>query len=452
MGLGLVSVGAAGYVFLAVAGRTLSSDESAAVASFYLLANIIGPGLFVALEQETSRSTSRALAHGRPSRPSVMAAARHGAVLLVSVLAVLALSAPVLVSRPLTGHWALYAALLLVAPTSAAVYLVRGLLGGLQRFTGYASTLLGEGISRLVLTGAVAVMGVRLGWVYAVAYSVAIGMGAVTGLRWVRGTGGAAVPSAPARDGDVSGTTDVSATTDGADVTAGRGDRIGRGLSQLFVATLMAQVVANLAPVVVTARLTHDTATAAAFAAAFVMVRIPLFIFAPVQAMLLPALTRAAAHRELGQVRRRVRQIMVAVLLIGGLGAGCSAVLGPWAVQVIFGAKVQLSGATLGALGISTVALMTAQVLQPALIALDEHGRLTLVWVAGTTLLVGLLLLPTDAMLAAVIAQLAGGLVVVVGMSAVVRSRLGSRRASPSSGAERSAASPPAAGLSKQRD
>ncbi|HKN95553.1 MAG TPA: hypothetical protein VJX10_00435, partial [Pseudonocardiaceae bacterium] len=53
MGGGLLVLGIAGYGFVALAGRTLPTADAVAVSSLYLLINIIGPGVFVALEQET---------------------------------------------------------------------------------------------------------------------------------------------------------------------------------------------------------------------------------------------------------------------------------------------------------------------------------------------------------------------------------------------------------------
>ena len=49
----------------------------------------------------------------------------------------------------------------------------------------------------------------------------------------------------------------------------------------------------------------------------FVLARIPLFLFAPVQAFLLPTLTAGAEHGDIAQVRYRVR---VALLAVGGVG------------------------------------------------------------------------------------------------------------------------------------
>jgi O-antigen/teichoic acid export membrane protein len=196
-------------------------------------------------------------------------------------------------------------------------------------------------------------------------------------------------------------------------------------------------LVMNVAPIVVTARLPEDAVTAAAFASAFVLARIPLFLFAPVQAMLLPSLTRAATAHDFAGVRARLRVILMAVLAIGLLGVLASFTVGPWAVQVLFGAEVRLPTTVVGLLGVSTVGLMTALVLQPGLIALGAHKQVTYGWAAGTVVLVALLALPGDPIQAGVIAQLAGAaLVVAIMLRALAKAlREGGEAATAAAGA-----------------
>ena len=97
MGGGLVVLGAAGYLFVAIAGHTLPPADATAVSGVYFLINIIGPGLFTALEQETSRATSRPLSAVLPLRHVVRNAALLAAGLLAVALVVLGALSPVLV-------------------------------------------------------------------------------------------------------------------------------------------------------------------------------------------------------------------------------------------------------------------------------------------------------------------------------------------------------------------
>ncbi len=397
MGAGLAVVGAAGYGFVALAGHTLPAQEVAAVSSLYLLVNIIGPGLFVALEQETSRATAARLVTGGDLRPVVRTAVLHALVMLAGALALLAAISPVLTGRALAGEWGLFAAVILSVITSAAVYLVRGLLGGRQQFVGYAATLGVEGVARLLPCAVIAVSGAPDGVFYALAFAAGSGFGALVGLLGLREPRSPLTETAPEAV-----------------------EQTGRTLSLLVAGTLLAQLVANLAPIVVTSRLTADPVTAAAFAAAFVLVRIPLFLFAPVQAMLLPALTRAATRRDRAAAWATLRLILLVVACIGAVGALASFTVGPLAVRVLFGAETTLSHAVVGFLGIGTIGLMTAQVLQPGLVAFGRHKYVTLAWVAGSAVLVGLLFLPGDPLLAAVIGQLAGSAAVVGVMAAAL--------------------------------
>jgi hypothetical protein len=90
---------------VALAGHTLAPADAAALASLYLMVNIIGPGVFSALEQETSRSVSAEAAAGRGigvvARHAWLLAAALLAVLLVILLAV----SPILTDRAFAGQW-----------------------------------------------------------------------------------------------------------------------------------------------------------------------------------------------------------------------------------------------------------------------------------------------------------------------------------------------------------
>jgi O-antigen/teichoic acid export membrane protein len=412
MGGGLLLVGAAGYVFVALAGHTLPPADAAALASLYLMVNIVGSGVFTALEQETSRSVSAEATAGRGPG----AVARHAWLLagglLVALLVVLGAVSPVLTDKAFGGRWGLFAAVVVSGFAAAAVYVVRGLLGGLQRFGGYSATLAGEGLARIVPCLLVAWLAAPDATTFALIFAAGQVLGAVIGVLWLRPK-----PVLPAE------------VTPAPPVTA---SRMARSLSLLVGGTLLMLVVMNIGPVVVTSRMTGDPAVAAAFASAFVLARIPLFLFAPVQAMLLPSLTRAAAAADFATVRAKLRLIVVAVLAIGLPAVLASFTVGPWAVQVLFGAEVRLSGTVVGLLGVSTVGLMTALVLQPGLIALGAHRSVTVAWLAGTVVLAGLLALPGDPVRAGVVAQLASAAVVVTVMVRAVSSALRRGKAAPS--------------------
>lgn len=394
MGLGLV--GLAGYVFVAVVGRVFAGPTNAAdlsaLTSLYLLINIIGPGLFAAVEPELSRAVSAQLAAGEPVRP----VARRVALMAVATLGVLALVLaalwPAVLQQVFAGRPSLLMALLVAAAGAAAVYWARGLLSGQQRFGAYGSTLYLEGAARLLPCVVLFLLAVREPAAYGFAFAVGAGFAAAVLVPSLR-LGPAGVGGPP-----------VAA--------------IGRGLSFLVTATLLTQLVANLAPVVVTYRMPDDAVTASAFAVSFVLARIPLMLFAPIQAVLLPHLTRAAEAGRMDVVKHRMRQVLLAVVAIGTPSVVAGVLLGPWAVRTLFAVDTPPSPLVFGLLSFSAVLIMAALVLQPALVALREQRTVMIAWTAGSVVFLAALLAPVDPIQAALLGQL-GGPAVVLGVAAV---------------------------------
>jgi O-antigen/teichoic acid export membrane protein len=405
MAAGLLLVGLSGYVFLAVTGHSSTPSDAAALSSLYFLAGLVTLGVYVGLEQETSRATSRAVAEHRPLAPVARTARRHAAWLLGLTVVALAALSPVLVSGPLRGEWDLFGALVLAAGVGAACYWVRGILGGRQEFHGYAATLGAEGLARLVPCVAIFVLTGRGGpaWGYALAFAAAQGVAALAGLWWLR-------------EGFEDGETDqqdleISSFETGERSAAG-------GLALLVTGSLLTQLVANLPPLVASTRLSHSDAVAAAFGQAFVLARVPLLLISPIQAMLLPDLTRSAARGDHAALRARVRLALGAVTALGIAGTALLALAGPWVLRVFFGTKAVLSHELLAVLGMGTVFLMAAAILQPTLVALDRHRLVPIAWGTGAVVLAVLVELPIDPLHAAAAGGVAGPVTVVVIMTA----------------------------------
>lgn len=386
---GLVLVGAAGYYLLAVAGRTLPAEAAAAVSAVYLLANTAGLGLAMAVEQETSRSVSHALAAGHSPWPAIRAMTRHAALIVAAVAVVLLASAPWLVPGVLNGRWGLLVALLLSVVTFVSMYLVRGILGGHQDFGGYAVVLVTEGITRLIPLVLLDVLHVREPVVYGLVFAGGGLFGTLVALPWLR-----RLDRAPAIPGPAAA--------------------LGRSFGLLLSSAMLAQVMANIAPVIAIGRLPADAAVGAALAAAFVLARIPLFVFSPVQTILLPRLVTAVAKGDTAGVRRALARALGAVGALGVAGIAGSALLGPWILETFFGVKTPLPGWMLPVLAAGTVLMMGMQVLQPALLAAGKQVLLLGSWLAGCICMLATALLIPQAAEAAVIAQLLGSAVVVV--------------------------------------
>jgi O-antigen/teichoic acid export membrane protein len=179
-------------------------------------------------------------------------------------------------------------------------------------------------------------------------------------------------------------------------------------------------VIANLGPVVLTFRLGSSdpakAAVAASFVSLFVLARIPVLLATPVQAMLLTRLTDAAQRGAFDEWRRIVRVSMLGVAALGVPGVIGGALLGPWAGQVFFGSPLRLSWAVAGLLAVGTVGMVTAQVLQPALVALGRNRAASTAWGLGTAVFAALLALPGLPLAGCIAAQVAAPAVVTASM------------------------------------
>lgn len=429
---GLVVFGVAGYAFVAVTGWTLDKSEANLAIAFYFLTNVIGPGIFYAIEQVTSRSTSRALAAGLPLGPALRRVRRAGVGLVAVIMAVLVLLAPVMVGATLHGDWVLFGAVLATPAITAALSLIRGEMAGRQRFDRYAGTLAIEGAARLALCLLLALAGTDVAWIFGVGFLgasvIAVGIGWLWSRGDARGEAGAeAGVTVDTAEGQAAGTEDGQVGTGGGE----RYPPVGRGLAALALATLFAQLLPNIAPLVVTSRLAQDSAVALAFGQAAVMARIPLLLFSPVQTMLLPGLTAAVTKGELRTVARRVALTLAVIGVFGSLAVVVFVLLGPWVLRTFLNTTTDLGTPILLLLATSTVVLIAAYAGQPALVALGRDGVVTAGWALGTAVTLVLALLPGDVVSLGAGGQLAGPVltlvVVLLGLRAGLRAAANER-------------------------
>lgn len=404
VGAGLVLLGISAYAFLGLAGHALAPREYAAVASLYLLIAVVGPGVFTAVEQETSREISSRIATDRPTLPVVRSATVISAVLAAAMMALLLALSPLLVHRVFAGAWSLLVAALVAVAGAASVHLTRGLFSGQRRYGWYGASVAAEGLARLVPSVVLVSVGIAATGAATGAFGFAFALGA---LLAVAATIVGVRPGAP---GPPLGLRPMA-----------------RGVGFLAGASALTLLLANIAPVVLTSRLIDDPGTAASFVSLFVLARIPLFLFSPVQAFLLPSLTAAVERGETARVRRQVRSVVAVAGAIGLVGVVAAAIAGPWAARVFFNAPLELSWLVAALLGLSTVIMMIAQILQPALVALGEHRTTMSAWIVGTVIFGALLFAPAAPLVAALAAQLAGPAVVVVIMARSVRASLARR-------------------------
>ncbi len=408
MAVGLGVFGLAGYLFVALTGHTLSTDQANLAVTLYFVVNVIGPGIFAALEQVTSR----AVASGQAVRSVVRRVCASGGSLAAVVVAVLLLLAPFAVDRTLGGDWLLFAEVLATPALIAALSVVRGLLAGLQRFSGYAVTLTVEGGVRLGLCGLLVVLGASEAWLFGLAYLGGSVLATLAGLLWLpKGRSASSTSSAVAAP------------------------PVGKALAALAAATLLSQLLPNLAPLAVNSRLPLDSVVALAFGQAVVIARIPLLLLYPIQTMLLPSMSAAVAKGDLGFVTRRIKLALAVLCGLGMVYAVAFTLVGPWMLRTFMGTKVDPATVVTMLLAVSTVILIAAFVTQPALVALRRDNTITLGWAVGSAATLAMVILPGDPPFVAALAQTVGPLltllVMLLGLRSALRGRLRSAPAEP---------------------
>ncbi|MBS2533674.1 hypothetical protein KGQ20_12925 [Catenulispora sp. NF23] len=435
----LVAIG--GYLFLILAGGIKDKPAAAAMASMYVLVNLIGQGVFAGLELETSRSLSRAVAVGDDIVPVMRRAVRHTAALFAVCCLFVLVASPILVAGPLRKEWVLIPTVVIGTFSYSLSYLVRGLLGGQQLFVGYSATLVAEGMSRIVPFLAIAVLGIGSAVVYCAVYSCGLFFSAGIGWYfWLRPR--LAVQRAGARTPEPTGPSTPGTSEPAGDArepavdTHGSGLRswLSTGLLFLVSAALLTQLVANLPALGASSRLGAHPATATAFVQAATLSRIPLLLVGPVTALLLPRLTAAGAIGDMRAVRTTVRTGSIGMLGLGALAGAGLGVMGPWVLKNFFNAT-GISALSLVLMAIGTAGLMAVGVLQPTLIGLGRQRHVPIAWAVGAVAMVVAVVWPGDPVSAAVMASLVGPAGVVLAMAFSLRGlRAGDVRFTPADG------------------
>jgi O-antigen/teichoic acid export membrane protein len=355
----LLIAGVATYAFFKVGTWAVGGeDEFSSISALWFATFALAPGFFLPLEQELGRALAHRRAIGQGGRPVAAKVARLSLVLLaIVVTAMLALS-PLITSDYFDGEWVMMFALVAGFSAYAPVHLARGICSGSGRFREYAIVMGSDGVVRIVLCVVLAVVGVTA----VGAYGFAVALAPLVGLTWVFTHGGLQ--------------TDPGPDATWAEVTPNLGWLL---LGSVFAASLL-----NAGPIAMTflTQTDDEKALATQFAYAVLLARIPLFMFQAVQAALLPRLSRLAAVGELGEFRSGLKRLLTMVFGVGVVGTLGALILGPFVLEVVFGAE-DITGRTLAVLALGSACYMVGLALAQAVIALKGHAFVAVGWFVG---------------------------------------------------------------------
>jgi O-antigen/teichoic acid export membrane protein len=274
------------------------------------------------------------------------------------------------------GSEALYWILVVGVLAYAASYFARGFLAGSGRFGLYGGLVLLEASSRFMFALAVAV-GIADGQ-----SAVALGMAAAPLVSLV------VVPWAFRRREER--VEEAEQADVGGDLTLRRGTGFA---AAVFAVMLAEQTLLNAAVITVEATAT-DKALAGFVFNVLLIARAPLQLFQAVQGSLLPHLAglEATAGRE--EFDRAVRVTVLAIAAFAGAVAAGLLILGPFAMDVLFGSNFDYGAGGLALIALGMGFHLIAGTLNQAALARDQAGLAAMAWVLAALLFVGWLLTP----------------------------------------------------------
>ncbi len=357
VGGALLIAGVATYAFFLVGQRALGGDEEfAPISALWFATFSLAPGVFLPLEQELGRALSHRTARDEGGRPVVRKVVLLGGGLAGLVLLIIALASPVITSVYFDGDWWMVAALATAFIAYAPAHIARGISSGTGRFRNYAIVMGSDGVVRILLCLLLAAIGIKAagayGFVIAIAPLFAVGYLLVRGQLRTR--------SGPPADWN--------------EVTP--------NLGWLLAGSIFAAALLNAG--VVAANLIADESEkflVTQFAFGVLLARIPLFLFQAVQAALLPRLSRLAARNELDEFKSGFKRLAILVIIVGTVGTVGAFIIGPWVLELVYGAD--LTGRTLAMLALSSAVYMLALATAQAVIALRGHALVAAGWALG---------------------------------------------------------------------
>jgi len=360
MSIGLLAFGVASYVFLAVSGRALGPSRFALVSVLWAVLYLVGGGLFIPLEQELGRSVAARQVRGVGSGALARRAGAVGLVTFAVVAVVLLVLRQPVSDLLFRGDSTFVDVLVFGIGGVGAMFFVRGLLAGSDRYFGFSLLFFADAATKCVPTIALALAGVTNPVAYGLVLAVSSFAGSIVPMSRRTGIGDAG-PS-PAWSLLLS------------------------SLGFLLLTSFLTSVTVNIGTIAVEVLATPaQSDEAGIFLSGLVIARIPLFLFQAVQAIMLPRLSRLAASGEMNEFRRTVRRLgigMAAATIVGTLG---SALVGPLLVKILFGPNFALLGSRdMALLTLASTLTMCGMAISQAQIALHHQRQTGWAWAAAT--------------------------------------------------------------------
>lgn len=387
--------GLSAYGFTVVAARALGKTDYAPLSVLWAMVFLAGPGFFLPLEQEVSRALAARRALGTGTGPVVRRAAMFGAVICALLVIATLVASPLVVSRLFDHDWLLMVGLVLGMIGYCIELLARGTYSGLGRFRPYSIVIGTEGLVRFLICLGLAVGGVSYAGWYGLALGIAPLVAVAVSLRGQR-----------------------ELISEGPDAPW---SELSSALGALLVGSVLAMALVNGGPIVMKILAAKgEDEKVAAFFTAVIIARIPLFLFQAVQAALLPKLSALASAGRFEEFKVGFRRLVTVIGGAGFMAVVAATLIGPAAIEVLYGSEYTLGHRTVGLLAAGSVLFMLAQAMAQAVIALGGHTRMAMCWAVSVATFIVFTAAGHDLYLRVEVGLLAGSAIACIGMAALV--------------------------------
>ena len=381
LSVGIATTGLVTFAYFSLASHALSEVDYKGISVLWSVMFLIISIIYRPVEQLLSRTISsrraRGFEGGHPLRTAIAIQAAFAALFLVVALA----GRERIQDDVFDGSAELYWVLVVGVVAYAASYFARGWLAGHSRFGLYGGLVLLESCSRCLFALAV-VIGLLEGQ-----GAVALGIAAaplvsLMVVPWALRGRDPAPPAGDAAGGELGANTRFAAA----------------------VLVIMAAEQALLNGPVLAADVTSTDAALAGFVFNVLLItRAPLQLFQAIQTSLLPHLSGLAATDGREDFKRALRVTVLAIWGFAGAVVIGLAVIGPWAMDVLFGGDFDYARGGLVLVGFGMGFHLTAGTLNQAALARDRAGLAAAAWLGCAALfLLWLLTAPLDDQLLAV--------------------------------------------------
>lgn len=363
VGAGLAVTAITSYIFIIVAQRGLSDSQYSAFGAFWGFIFVAGPGLFLPLEQEVGRALAHRRAQGIGGGPLVHRAARLGAILTGAMVVLVLVTSPLYVDGQFHGNWLLVASLALGLVGFYCMHTTRGTLSGNAQFRPYGEMLATDGVVRLLGALVLLALDVNNAGAYGMCMALSPFVAVLVSLRKREKL---LEPGPPAPYSELS-----------------------NALGWLLAGSLLMQLLGYSSLLGVNMlKQPGDTAAVAAFTSAFFVARIPPLLFQAVQGTLLPKLASLAGAGRHDDFRTGLKQLLVIVVGIAGVGTLAAFTIGVPVGEILF-PPFNIDSLDLGLLAAGSGMFIIALTVAQALLALKGHRQAALAWFLGVIAFLG---------------------------------------------------------------